>query len=38
MKDIAEYIEPIYNQRRRHSTLGNLALQQSLNKSINKTP
>ena len=25
MKDIAEYIEPFYNQRRRHSTLGNLS-------------
>ncbi len=25
MKDIAEYIGPFYNQRRRHSTLGNLS-------------
>ena len=25
MKDIADYIEPFYNQRRRHSTLGNLS-------------
>ena len=25
MKDIADYIEPLYNQRRRHSTLGNLS-------------
>lgn len=25
MKDIAEYIEPFYNQKRRHSTMGNLS-------------
>jgi putative transposase len=25
MKDIADYIEPFYNQRRRHSTLDNLS-------------
>jgi len=25
MKDIADYIEPFYNQKRRHSTLGNLS-------------
>ena len=25
MIDIADYIEPLYNQRRRHSTLGNLS-------------
>ena len=25
MKDIAHYIEPFYNQKRRHSTLGNLS-------------
>ena len=25
MKDIAEYIEPFYNQKRRHSTFGNLS-------------
>ena len=23
--DIADYIEPTYNQRRRHSTLGNIS-------------
>jgi putative transposase len=25
MKDIADYIEPFYNQKRRHSTLGNMS-------------
>ena len=25
MIDIADYIEPFYNQKRRHSTLGNLS-------------
>ena len=25
MIDIADYIEPFYNQRRRHSTLGNIS-------------
>ena len=25
MIDIADYIEPTYNQRRRHSTLGNIS-------------
>ena len=25
MKDIADYIEPFYNQKRRHSTLGNVS-------------
>ena len=25
MIDIADYIEPFYNQKRRHSTLGNIS-------------
>ena len=35
MKDIAEYIEPFYTQKRRHSTLGNLS-PAMYEKSINK--
>ncbi len=37
MEDIADYIEPFYNRKRRYSTLGNISLAEYEQKYQNKS-